>query len=49
MEAATTPGEDDEEVDDVHDHDTARRPGPARRPSREARAAERALRRLRFR
>jgi predicted RNA-binding protein with PIN domain len=49
MEAATTPGEDDEEVDDVHDHDTARRPGPARRPSREVRAAERALRRLRFR
>jgi predicted RNA-binding protein with PIN domain len=46
VEAVTMPtGEDD----DVEDLDTSPRPGPGRRPSREARAAERALRRLRFR
>jgi predicted RNA-binding protein with PIN domain len=46
VEAATAPAEDPEDVDD---DDAARGRGPSRRPSREARAAERALRRLRSR
>lgn len=49
VEAATAPAEDPEDADDVEDHDGGRRPGPSRRPSREARNAERALRRLRVR
>jgi predicted RNA-binding protein with PIN domain len=49
VEAATTPAEDSEDLEDVDDRDRAPRPGPGRRPSREARTAERALRRLRFR
>ena len=46
VEAATAPVED---VEDVEEYDSGPRHGPSRRPSREARAAERALRRLRFR
>lgn len=46
VEAATGPAEDPEDADD---DDAARGRGPSRRPSREARAAERALRRLRSR
>ena len=46
VEAATAPAEDPEDADD---DDAARGRGPSRRPSREARAAERALRRLRSR
>jgi predicted RNA-binding protein with PIN domain len=46
VEAATAPAED---LEDVDDDDAARGRGPSRRPSREGRAAERALRRLRSR
>jgi predicted RNA-binding protein with PIN domain len=47
VEAATTPAADAEGVGD--DDTPAPRHGPSRRPSREARATERVLRRLRFR
>jgi predicted RNA-binding protein with PIN domain len=45
VEAATTPGDPSDDDDD----DRAPRHGPSRRPSREARNAERVLRRLRSR
>ena len=46
VDAATEPAG---EADDVEEDDTSPRRGPHRRPSREARATERALRRLRGR
>jgi predicted RNA-binding protein with PIN domain len=49
VEAATAPVEEIEDGEDVEDRDIPRRHGGGRRPSREARASARALRRLRIR
>jgi predicted RNA-binding protein with PIN domain len=49
VEAATASVEDPEDPGDLEEPDRAPRHGPSRRLSREARAAQRALRRLRFR
>jgi predicted RNA-binding protein with PIN domain len=49
VEAATASVEDPEDPEDLEEPDRAPRHGPSRRLSREARAAERVLRRLRFR